>query len=80
MIRLSIYLACYLLCLLPSVPLHAQQVVLAGGGSLSQSGVACTVSIGEVFTNVYLSPASNNPLLSFGVTHPATKNEMTGGQ
>ncbi|MDR1223216.1 MAG: T9SS type A sorting domain-containing protein [Tannerella sp.] len=79
MIRLSIYLAYYLLCLLPSVPLHVQQVVLAGGGSLSQAGVACTVSIDEVFTNVYLSLALSNPSLSFGVTHPATKNEMTAG-
>jgi hypothetical protein len=77
MIQLSVYSACYLLCLLPSVPLHAQQVVLTAGGSLSQAGVTGTVSIGEVFTNVYLSPASNSPSLSFGVTRPATKDEIT---
>ncbi|MDR1115846.1 MAG: T9SS type A sorting domain-containing protein [Tannerella sp.] len=76
MIQLSVYSACCLLCLLPSVPLHAQQVVLSAGGSLSQANATGTVSIGEVFTNVYLSPASNSPSLSFGVTRPATNGEM----
>jgi hypothetical protein len=64
-----------MLCLLSYVPMRAQQSVLAAGGSLSRSGVACTVSIGEVFTSLYLPSA--RPSLAFGVTRPATKDEMT---
>jgi hypothetical protein len=69
------YSVCIMLCLLSYVPIRAQQSVLAAGGSLSRSGVACTVSIGEVFTNLYLPSA--RPSLAFGVTRPATKDEMT---
>jgi hypothetical protein len=42
-----------LLLLLPlSMPLYAQQLTLAAAGSMSSGGIACTVSIGEVFRSV----------------------------
>jgi hypothetical protein len=69
-------MACLLL-LLP-LPLYAQQITLAAGG-----GAAGTVSIGEVFTNMFVSPSGggvspgNGPSLSAGTTRPATKDEIT---
>jgi hypothetical protein len=69
------------LLLLAAIPSKAQQIILAGGGSLSQGNVACTISIGEVFTNASLPssgyPSPGSPSFSTGMAGPSTDGEIT---
>jgi hypothetical protein len=56
-------------CLFATIPSKAQQTILAGSGHLSQGGITCTVSIGEVFTCMILPSSGEIPLLP-GETQP----------
>jgi septal ring-binding cell division protein DamX len=81
MTRNAIYLLAVfiLLCLMRSVPLQAQQVTATGGGILSQGGISCTVSMGEVFVLNRL-PVPGAPVLSTGTVQPATGEEIEAAQ